>query len=55
MEAVQEMVKNLKSKKAPRFDEISVVPLKELPGKAVTMLTDTFNTRFSIEIYPRIF
>lgn len=55
MEVAQAIDKNLNPKKAPGIDEISPGLFKELPRKAVIMLTYLFNACFRLKYVPECF
>lgn len=55
MEVAIEIDKNLNPKKAPGIDELSPSLFKELPRKAIIMLTYLFNACFRLKYVPNCF
>ena len=55
LEIAQEIDNNINPKKAPGIDEISPGLLKELPKRAIVMLTYLFNACFRLQYVPECF
>ena len=53
LEVAYEIDNNVNPKKAPGFDEISQRILKELPKKAIILLTHIYNAILRLECFPK--